>query len=1234
MVCLFYFLLTILVYAMNSKQFLLNEQNDDEAGNNFLARLISECDIFEEDKFNNMSSNEIIEFTHCCLNETKYDVEGFYSLLKMSSIYDLINFYIPEGSIMKKIVKILKEDSENNYVLINNIYEGLIIYKANETGVLDYIFNLVKLSQEKFPVYEYVFTNLSKIFQNEAMNNSLYYLYNNYFDDVLNITKYIIQKNENLVPLFDSVMENLGPYLKEIIGCIYYSIQNYGDKEKITWRFVQFLKDHKDSYESIKKVSKSNGFITLLKTIIKFDNYFYESIKNVLIVRKEFFDLLFDLAEHENILNEMALIVINIENETFIVQMLPEFIGDISKEDKDGYDYIKKLAHLLEFVGEYLFRKESFVKVVVEELQYILKDFLKDSKITSYISEDCIAFFNKTFIANEILDYNFVTYIRKFAFDSPRHKNDFLAYDNCMSLPSETEALHNYENSYKLEPALVITFVDFVKEKVTFRNTTFYEKYYYLESNCLPYGYKNNSDESLCSYEDYNYIMKVFLNIFSHVNESEIESIVLPKSKLNVNATINIIGFSTLIVLLIPFIIKIILVISDFSKMKNKKKNKEIKINKLLDSSKDEKEKDKTKIENKYKDAKIVEKREISKCRKLLNEYFSFIKNTKELFNFNLNNSNFSNLNGITYIKGLIAFSIIFNVFGQTFVILLELQMKEYGIYHFYKTLFSLIYPISFIGYRYSPRILFSCSGYTLIYKYLCYIEQEGGYYFLKFVFLQSYKYFFLYLILIVFRFFIHYIVFFIKQTKRPLWMLFDYYLGKEKDFISKTFLPFFVESGKKKKQNLINFFYMPINETFFFIIGTALISLGFKYRWRLDLIIIGAIIIFFISKIVLYLVYLHPEEKMYTSVDFYTIGYGSVIINPIFNLIYFFIGMYFGLINYSIQKGITKIYKDNDDLKKIIHLKLANLHDNESEKNELCINNNDEDKNTNENNLLTNYGKKEIIKSNNDINENSNENIEKMIANSDNNNEKKEYIEQIKIMPFLISPTRFLMLNKKNKDKICFNILITISIILIIFFFSSYNIFAFFNSSLNLDDDTNKDYISGLSLEKTITNRGLNAIYLFDIEIFVFLSQWFIFILFFKESTFIRNIFNHIYWSFFVKSYFAYILLSTPIIIIVFHESESVIKVTEYNIILFSLINIVIILIAIIVFYACYELPVKKMFKYFLKGDEIIEEENDDEAEEEREEEEIEEEYFEENENNEDEIKSLKSNENNSLII
>ena len=58
-------------------------------------------------------------------------------------------------------------------------------------------------------------------------------------------------------------------------------------------------------------------------------------------------------------------------------------------------------------------------------------------------------------------------------------------------------------------------------------------------------------------------------------------------------------------------------------------------------------------------------------------------------------------------------------------------------------------------------------------------------------------------------------------------------------------------------------------------------------------------------------------------------------------------------------------------------------------------------------------------------------------------------------------------------------------------------------------------------------------------------------------------------------------------------------------------MINITVVCFVVIIYYTCYELPVKKIFKYFLKGDEIIEEENDDEDEDEEEQEEDKEEEF-----------------------
>ena len=101
----------------------------------------------------------------------------------------------------------------------------------------------------------------------------------------------------------------------------------------------------------------------------------------------------------------------------------------------------------------------------------------------------------------------------------------------------------------------------------------------------------------------------------------------------------------------------------------------------------------------------------------------------------------------------------------------------------------------------------------------------------------------------------------------------------------------------------------MPINEIFFFLFGTILISLGYKYKLRIDFIIIGIIVAFFIIKI---FIFCFKSGKSYTTIDYYIFNFGIVLLNPLYNISYFLIGMYFGLINYSIQKGITKIYKEN----------------------------------------------------------------------------------------------------------------------------------------------------------------------------------------------------------------------------------------------------------------------------------------------------------------------------------
>ena len=205
------------------------------------------------------------------------------------------------------------------------------------------------------------------------------------------------------------------------------------------------------------------------------------------------------------------------------------------------------------------------------------------------------------------------------------------------------------------------------------------------------------------------------------------------------------------------------------------------------------------------------------------------------------------------------------------------------------------------------------------------------------------------------------------------------------------------------------------------------------------------------------------------------------------------------------------------------------------------------------------------------------------------------ELIEQIKNIPFLRTPIQFLNLNKRNKDRCCYKILIVLAIFIMILLCYIKTIFIDLLSLIN-NDLENKEYKDRISLEKIIPNYALNIINLLDTDVIVFLIHWIIFLLFFKEINIIREFFNNIYWSFFVKSYYTYILISAPVVLCILYESESVIKLDIYNFILFSLINIIYIFALVIVFYSVYELPLKKIFKNILKGNENIDIEEDDE--------------------------------------
>ena len=1147
--------------------------------------------------------------TRCILNFTKYDfnntkklldelIKGLYILLNIDDIGD-------EWKIIIKIIINMKN---------NGLFDKAFDIIGKNISIADYIIGIIDEyekgeNMDYIKIWEYI-ANISQI---DGVYDLFVEFYELYREDFFNFTEIILEKYPAYSDIYNIFSQRIKskPIEKDLILFIFKVLKNYYNSSALINCTIDFLKTHQDYFDLFEEILE-NEVMNFIKTKILYTNdRIKEAIKNVIFEREGMLKYFYDICKDNQTLETVRDLILNIENDTLIKEIMPGFLSRIVELNNTYLDIITNF--FLYFTISFSSNIELSTTIWTH-LQKKVGEMFKEEKYTSYnISKKCIDLFNYTFFNYNFQDKTyFLNYFEKFLLSSSRIKGGFATFDNCLREVNESLIT----DEYIIYPAFIIGLINDPQLTQISKNSSFYLKCNYIRSFCLPFGFKNKEEKEnkkpMCSTDDYNKAVRFIINAFSNIDNLNIDSFYLYENNISPNALENLYGLFGIVFLLIPLIIAIILPISKNIIMKRRKRKDNL--NELIGDDKIKKENN---INDSIKNHKNIKRNEHSKWYIYLNEFFNIFNNGKELFN-SLNITNYNNVNGLTYIKGMIGISIILTIFGQTYIALVNLPMREYGIWDFHEIISHFLYIIIFIGYRYSPRLLFSCSGYTLVYKYLCYIEQEQGYYFLKFVFLQSYKYILLFIVLIIFRYSMYYINIMLRQEKRPVWEVFKYFIDKEDNFFRRlfTFLFQIRENGKEMKQNLILYFYIPINEIFFFLFGTILISLGYKYKLRIDLIILILFFLIYAGKIIIYLFYWYPKLNYLTTIDYYLFDYGLKQINSVYNLTCFLIGMYFGLINYSIQKGIYDLYKKDIGYNKIISLKISEPDKQKSdEKNEfkdgltsylsnLIINDQtneneaENDDNEEENKKIN--SKKDIRKEDvNDINEKNNENLEKYINEETNKNKKKEYSKKIKEMPFLISPVQISNFHRKYKNKWFFSLFIIISFLLIIFFLLAQKILI--DTNIKIKENSEKDEnLSNLSLDSILTNWTLNIIYLIDIEITIFVVQWATFMLYFKEFEMIRSFLNHVYWSFFLKGYFTFTLVSIPVILFIFYATETVIKLKLFNILLYGFINLIIIFVLIIICYSCYELPLKKMFKFLLKGKGIIdeyEEEDEDES-------------------------------------
>lgn len=318
----------------------------------------------------------------------------------------------------------------------------------------------------------------------------------------------------------------------------------------------------------------------------------------------------------------------------------------------------------------------------------------------------------------------------------------------------------------------------------------------------------------------------------------------------------------------------------------------------------------------------------------------------------NLNKLNSQNINdeGLNFIKGIRGLNMLFYSIGMVIIIILHSPSKFDCPEVIREVFTNYFYSIFFYSIKYAPIFLLSCSGASLSYKFLNFLDEkvkqqdfdenrrsssvdnlgllqtnkkDENYssvkigLLIRFISYQIAKYIIFVLTLLFNRYTLFYFTSFFKD-QNPTWKYFKFFLTEKISFwkiISNALLfPSFNFIHEKNEYyepifNIIfDYYWLVFNEIILFLIGIIIIFICIKKEYQIMTFtyIISALCIIF--RLILYIIKINELESNghYAPYILTYSYYGKIVINPLSNLGVYFIGICFGIYLYTFQKELT----------------------------------------------------------------------------------------------------------------------------------------------------------------------------------------------------------------------------------------------------------------------------------------------------------------------------------------
>ena len=576
----------------------------------------------------------------------------------------------------------------------------------------------------------------------------------------------------------------------------------------------------------------------------------------------------------------------------------------------------------LPFLSSYL--TNSSYDGILEACMEVLHDtFEQISNRTLIITEDCL---NNIRDKYDIDKEKSVYYFQKLIFDSSKNRNDVSSFSECL------RKNHGY-NETNSELSYVMILVD-KRDNSTdvIINGSGVSLYFF--GVCFV---------NQCNSDDMFQLVNATIDYLGNpveAKESNLQVLILEKKDINLKIT-----FKT-VLHLIPFIIILVQLVLVFWNRIPMACSKFIYCC-FIKSENRRNFSGNTLVTNGFNE--IGNKKHFTNYIK---QAFNINKNGEELFNYSKISKTINNDLGLTYIKGIKGIAMIFLLFGFFLIQLFNspICLKSSDLFH--KAISSWSFFIFFFGIRFSPKILLSCSGFTLFYKFLCFLDDKvddekmrkegetaknptlseqvdsssssnfdssivstGGStvkqytkkkFLFTFLFLQLHKYCIYVLVIFFINFSLYYIPLFYKELG-PMWLYFQkVILGKTT--ITEILYSLFLIHGyfippDSNPDSFLAPLWLLMNEMIFFIITSIYLFIGYKYHFRIDRFIWLTCLLIIVGKISFTI---YNYGTLLPSYYFSYQEYGKFSTSPLYNYIYYLIGVYFSMLNYTLQKGIN----------------------------------------------------------------------------------------------------------------------------------------------------------------------------------------------------------------------------------------------------------------------------------------------------------------------------------------